>query len=143
MTVNSNVPFLAEATIVPEDKDLFIPYFNQLYGDIVTAVNTRDSSYFVMSITNTAANIPNLANYGAFIICVSGQASTLPSLTAAVNKASATAAGVVTPLSSQAGTAAPWAAATLTISSTTTNFQIAHSVAGVTGNFNVRIIGTQ
>lgn len=136
-------PFLPPNTIVPENEDLFISYFNRLYEDIAFAVNNKDDKFFPIAITNTPANIPNVPNFGSYIICVSGVANGLPTLTASLCKASSAIAGVVTPIGNQAGNIAPWAAATLTITSTATNFQIQHSVAGQTGNFNIRIIGTQ
>jgi hypothetical protein len=135
-------PTLPPNTIVPEDKSLYISYFNQLYQDIAFAVNERDNTEFPFAITSTAQNIPNLPNFGAFIICVSGSNTTLPTLTASLCKADATAAGSIATLGSQVGTSA-WAGNALTITSTATNFQIAHNRAGVTGNFNIRIIGTQ
>jgi hypothetical protein len=136
-------PSLPPNTIVPENEDLFIPYFNRLYEDIAFTVNSKDSTFFPAAITSTATDIPNLPNFGAFIICVSGVDSTLPTITASLCKSTAGSAGSVTNIGSQAGTGTTWAAATLTISSSATNFQIRHSVAGVTGNFNIRIIGTQ
>ena len=135
----SNLP---PNTIVPTDKNLFIPYLTRLYEDIAVAVNEKDNSYFQFAITDTAQNIPNIPNFGAFIICVSGSDSTLPTISASLCKASATANGSVTGIGSQVGTGS-WAGNALTISSTATNFQIAHNRAGVTGNFNIRVIGTQ
>lgn len=138
-----NFPPLPPNTIVPQDSDLFIPYLNRLYEDIAFAVNSKDNNFFPFSITNTSADIPNLPNFGAFIICVSGASSGLPTITASLCKAASGGAGSIAVLGSQAGAVAPWVAATLTITSTATNFQINHSVAGVTGNFNIKIIGTQ
>lgn len=129
-------------TIVPEDEELFIPYLNRLYEDIAFSVNAKDFNYFKIPITSTAANIPNIPNFGAFIICVSGTDSTLPTITASLCKADATAAGSIAAIGSQVGTGA-WAGNALIISATATNFQIRHDRAGVTGNFNIRIIGTQ
>lgn len=143
VTSYERLPKLPPTTIVPESEDLFIPYLNRLYEDIAQNVNSKDSNFFPIAITSAATNIANLPNFGSYIVCVSGQVSGLPSLTAALNKNSATLAGVINVLGSQAGTVAPFAAATLTITSTATNFQINHSVAGTTGNFNIRIIGTQ
>jgi hypothetical protein len=130
-------------TIVPENDDLFIPYFNRLYEDIAYAVNSKDYNFFPIPITDTAVNIPNLPNFGAFIVCVSGVDSSLPTLTASLCKSDTGVAGAIVPLGFQIGTGLTWAGATLTITSTATNFQVNHSVAGVTGNFNIRIIGTQ
>lgn len=135
-------PILPPNTIVPEDDFLFIPYLNRLYDEIALTVNNKDNIYFTAPITDTAANIYNLPNFGAYIICVSGQDTTLPTLTASLCKADATAAGAIAVLGAQVGTGA-WAGNALTITSTATNFQIAHNRAGVTGNFNIRILGTQ
>ncbi len=142
MTFESNSPFLAESTIVPEQEDLFIPYFNQLYGDIVNAVNTRDTNYYLMQISDVATNIPNLAQFGAFIVTIAGQNSTQPVITYSLCKATSGVAGQATQLGFQAGTG-DWNTNVLTITSTATNFQVAHDRAGVTGSFNVRILGTQ
>jgi hypothetical protein len=136
-------PSLPPNTIIPEQENLFIEYLNRLYEDIAFTVNSKDYTAFTTSITDIASDIPNLPNFGAFIICVSGNTSGLPTITASLCKNSASLAGVINVLGTQAGTVAPWAAATLTITSTATNFQINHSVAATTGNFNIRIIGTQ
>lgn len=135
-------PSLPPNTIVPTDKNLFTPYLTRLYEDIAIAVNEKDNTSFQFAITDAAQNIPNIPNFGAFIICVSGSESTLPTITASLCKASATAAGSVTGIGSQVGTGS-WAGNALTISSTASNFQIRHNRAGATGNFNIRVIGTQ
>ena len=140
---NVQRPTLPPNTIVPENKDLFVPYLNRLYEDIAYAVNSKDNTFFTTAITSTASNIPNLANAGSFLICVSGTSSGLPCLTIALNKSSNAAVGAINVLGTQVGTVAPWVGATLTVTSTATNFQIQHSVAGQTGNFNIKIIGTQ
>jgi hypothetical protein len=141
-------PFLEldNATICPSPSadNLFIPYFNRLYENIALSVNARDFIYFTAPITDKATNIPNMANFGAFLLCVSGATTGMPAYVWALTKADQSAAGVgFVALTSQVGTVAPWVAATLTISSTGTNFQIRHSVAATIGNFNFRFIGTQ
>jgi hypothetical protein len=133
---------LPTTTIVPQDENLFLPYFNRQYEDIANAVNSKDNNFYTIAIGSTATNIPGMSNFGAFIVCVSGELSTLPTLTASLCKADSTAAGSIAVLGSQVGTGA-WAGNALTITSTTTNFQIAHNRTGVTANFNIRIIGTQ
>lgn len=145
-------PILPPNTIVPEDDFLFIPYLNRLYDEIALTVNNKDNIYFAAPITDTAANIYNLPNFGSYIICVSGAAPEkngagviigwLPTITASLCKADATAAGQVVQLGFQAGTGS-WAGNVLTITAAASNFQIAHNRAGVTGNFNIRILGTQ
>lgn len=148
----TDTPSLEPATVVPESEDLFLPYLTNLYADIAETVNSKDNIYFDFAITSTAQNIPNIPNFGAFLICVSGSlpdtnaAGTvlgyLPTLTASLCKSSQVAGGSIAVLGSQAGTGS-WAAINLTITSTTTNFQIAHNNAGVSGNFNIKFIGTQ
>jgi hypothetical protein len=133
---------LPPSTIVPKNENLFIPYLTRLYEQIAQTVNAKDGNYFMIPITSTATNIPNLPNFGAFIVCVSGALTTLPTLTASLCKSDASASGSIAVLGSQAGTGA-WATFNLTITSTATNFQIAHNNTGVTGNFNIRILGTQ
>lgn len=135
-------PSLPTNTIVPQDENLFISYLNRLYEDVAFTVNSKDYNYYTISINSTASNIVNVPNFGAFIICVSGQESTLPSITASLCKSDATASGSVAVLGHQVGTGA-WAGFALTITSTATNFQIAHNNTGISGNFNVRLIGTQ
>lgn len=142
-SANPIFPFLTTTTIVPEDEKLFIPYLNRLYEDIANTVNFKDNNFYPMAITNTPTPILNLPNFGAFIICVSGINSGLPTITASLCKSDAGASGSIAVLGSQAGTVAPFAAATLTITSSATNFLINHSVANTSGNFNLRIIGTQ
>lgn len=134
--------FLPTTTVVPQSDDLFIPYLNKVYEEIAFAVNEKDDSYFPWPITDTATNFPNVPNFGAFIVCISGETTSLPTITASLCKASATAAGSIAVLGSQVGTGA-WAGNALTITSTTTNFQVKHNRTGVTGNFNIRVLGTQ
>ena len=135
-------PFLPTTTVMPTEKDLFVPYFNRTYEAIALTVNQKVGSYFEIPITSSAVNIPNLPLFGAYILCISGTLSTLPCLVVALSKASASASGVVAVLTHQAGTGA-WATYVLTVTSTATNFQIAHNNTGVTGNFNIQILGTQ
>lgn len=136
---------LAENTIVPppsEDEDDFIQYLNRLYEDIAFAVNNKDNIYFPLTISNVPTNIPILPNFGAFIVCISGQTNGMPAFVWALSKADANQMGVVNNISQQAGTIAPWVGATLSITSTATNFQINHSVANTSGNFNIRYLTT-
>lgn len=135
-------PLLPPNTIVPINEDLFVPYLNRLYEDIASAVNSKDPKYYPMAISSSAQNILNVPSFGAYLICVSGVDETLPTITASLCKASKTGAGSVTGIGAQVGTG-NWAGNALTISSTATNFQIRHDRAGVTANFNIRLIGTQ
>ena len=135
-------PLLPTTTVVPAGNDLFIPYFNRTYEEIAFAVNFKDNNFYPMAITSTFKDILNVPNFGAFIICVSGEDSTLPTITASLTKSDATAAGSVNVLGGQAGTGA-WTGNLITFNATATNFQIKHDRTGVSGNFNLRVIGTQ
>lgn len=136
------LPTLPPNTIVPSEDDQFIPFFNRFYEDAAFAINSKDSSYFTIPISDVPSSIPNVPNFGSFIVCISGTLSTLPTKTFSLCKADSTAAGSIAVLGSQVGTGT-WAGNILTITSTATNFQVAHDRTGVTGNFNIRIIGTQ
>jgi hypothetical protein len=142
MTAPYGLPYVYETTIVPQGWDLFIPYFNRLYEQIASTVNNKDNIAYTMAVTSTPQDIAQTPQFGAFIICVSGVASTLPTLTASLCKSDATQAGSIAILGSQAGTA-NWAGFSLTIISTATNFQISHNNTGLSGAFNIRLTGTQ
>lgn len=135
---------LPENTIVPppsEDENDFIQYLNRLYEDIAFAVNSKDSIFFTIPISNAPTDIPNLPTFGAFILCVSGTQTGMPSYVWALTKNNSSLVGTVNILSNQVGTITPWVGATLTVTSTATNFQIQHSVA-TTANFNIRFLTT-
>lgn len=149
-------PYLPTTTVVPwpEDRVTFVQYLNRLYEDIATAVNERDFVYFTIPITGTATEIPNLPRDGAYMICISGEepyinpttgaTEYLPTGTWAVAKSSPLAAGAINALQLQAGVgvAGSWNGVNLAITSSATNFLVAHS-GTVTGNFNIKYIGTQ
>ena len=134
-------------TIVPdlEPEDVFIQYLTRIYEDIAFAVNNKDNVSFVIPISNIAADIPNVSQFGAFLLCVSGVEDTLPTAIWALCKSNEDAAGTgfVTALTTQAGTgtAGVWLGVTLAITSTATNFQIRHT-GTLTGNFSIRIVST-
>lgn len=148
MTLPSEIVFneLPGNTIVPSMQFdmIFIQYLNRLYEDIAFAVNNKDNVFFPIRITDTPTDIPLLPNFGAFIVAISGALSGQPAYVTGLTKADALLAGdvPVLPISSQVGTLAPWVGATLTITSTLTNFQINHNVPNVVGNFNLRFITT-
>ena len=97
-------PLLPPNTIVPDNENLFVPYLTQLYEDIALAVNSKDANFYPMAITSTAQNIINVPNFGAYLICISGVDSTLPTLTASLCKSDSSSAGSIATLGSQNGT---------------------------------------
>jgi hypothetical protein len=136
-------PNLTSTTTIPEDESLMIPYLTRQFEDISTAVNARDFNFFPMAIGPTAASIINMPTFGSYIICISGVGSGLPCLTASVCKNASTLAASIAALGSQAGTATNFVGATLSLTSTASNIQVALVGTTFTGNFNVRFIGTQ
>jgi hypothetical protein len=136
---------LDNATICPRpsDENLFIPYFNRLYESIALAVNARDYIFFTAPVSSNFVNIPNLPNFGAFMVCISGATTGMPSFTWSLTKADANAPGSGASITVQVGTIAPWIGATILVDSTATNFRVKHSVANTVGNFNFRIISNQ
>lgn len=139
------LPFLPPNTIVPvkDLDDTFVQYLMRLYEEIAFNINARDYTFFTIPITTIASDIPNVPNFGAFFIAISGVASGQPTGTWALAKSDAGIAGIgLAGITLQAGTVAPWAGVNLVITSTATNFQIAHT-GTVPGNFKIRIAGTQ
>lgn len=138
----NNLPPL---TIVPdpvEDTQNFMQWMNRFYEEIALVVNPRVVPYYQIQISSTATNIPNLPTFGSFLVCVGGTYSTEPTAVWALCKSDATASGTIAVLESQPGTV-NWAGFALTITSTATNFQIAHNNTGVTDFFNISVLGTQ
>jgi hypothetical protein len=142
-------PSLTPTTIIPENRDLFISYQNRTYEDIANTVNDKVNTFYPVAITSTPTNILNLPTFGAFILAVSAEeaaqdGSWPPTITVSLCKSSNSVAGVVSVLGSQAGQGGGvWGGKVLTVTSTATNFQIAHNATGVSGNFNIMYIGTQ
>jgi len=142
------LPVLPTFTIVPsplDEEDTFLQYMMRQYEDIAFAVNARDFNYFTIPISDVAANIPNLPNFGSFMILVSGIASTQPTGIWVACKSTSTVAGTLgatNPLVSQVGSGT-WAGINLTITAGANNFQIAHNLANTTADFSIRIVGTQ
>ncbi len=143
LPTNPNFNELPGNTIVPslQTEDIFIQYLNRLYEDIAFAVNNKDNIAFEMPISSTARDIVTLPRMGSFMIAVSGTTNTLPTGIWALCKSDSRVAGTIVSLNFQAGTI-DWAGNVLTVTSTATNFQIAHNRAGETGNFSIRIISS-
>lgn len=137
------LPFLPPNTIVPptEDRDVIQQYFARLYEDIAYNVNSRDFAAFQIAVSTTATNIPILNTFGAYLICVYGIISSQPVKTVSLVKSTSTSSGVVNVLGTQQGSGA-WAGKDVLLTSTSSHFQIAHNLAGVTANFFIRLVGT-
>jgi len=164
MTTNINInenfqqANLPQSIIWPENPD-DVPWFMmRLYEQLVFAINNKDSVYFKMAIGTSAVPIQNIAETGSYIVCISGSdvykdATGLnywKTEVFAVTKTQPNVNGTSASLSSQAGSGVTLAASAYTLSygtistnSTNTYLKINHNIAGVTGSFNVRVIGTK
>lgn len=131
-------------TIVPSLKEemTFIQYFNRLYEDIAFAVNNKENIFFTIPISSNPVNIPNVPNFGAFLLAISGTTNQQPAAVYALAKADMNIAGNASNIVQNDGTGA-WAGSGILITSTATNYQIRHDNAGVIGNFNLRIVSSQ
>lgn len=156
---NFDLPNLPQSIVWPQN-DADIPWFmNRLYEQMALSINSRDFNYFPMAISDTASQIQNLRNFGAYLLCVGGTNNVINPATGVVNwlpsyvwplaKAQDTVAGTLpAPLTFQNGTGDIWAGATLTLSSivsfnNTQVYALNHNKAGLVGSFNIRIVGTQ
>ena len=108
---------------------------------IVSNIIQKKVYSFEIPVDDTARDIPFLPTRGAFIISVQGSENEMPCLTVACSKSTAGSAGSVSALDSQAGTGATWNANVLSITSTATNFQIAHDLAATVGTFYITLTG--
>ena len=110
------------------------------YNNVIDSLVRKKIFSFEMPIDNTARNIQFLPQTGSFIILVQGTEDGMPTLTSVCSKVTVGGAGAIANLGSQAGSAGTWNAITLAITSTATNFQIAHTLAQ-SGDFLITIIG--
>ena len=142
-----NIPFsfVSPLNVIPnpiDDTENFLYFFNRFYEEVASAITDREIPYYQIAVTTAATNIPFLPTFGSYILCVSGDKSDLPVKTWSLVKSTEDAVGVINVLGTQAGSGS-WAATNLTITSTATNFQIAHDRAGITETFNIKWIGTK
>lgn len=140
-------PFLnlPPQTVVPnpvDDTQNFIEFMNRFYEEIGFIVNARQIPYYTINISDVAEDIPNLPQFGAYLVCVSGIASTQPTGVWSLCKSDSTAVGFGAEITNQAGTGI-WAGINLVIAATTNTFQIYHGLTGTTGVFNISVFGTQ
>lgn len=140
MTIKPN---LSHHPLIPRDPEQLRIWLYDFYKDVKNIVNTNDSLYFSLNITSTAQDIPNISTYGSFIILCSGVISSMPTNVSSLSKSSESGAGAIATLSSQVGIT-DWAAVNLTITSTATNYQIAHSgAATLSGDFYIKVIASR
>lgn len=142
MTTNLK-PWLNQDTIVPEDPKELTIWLTKFYEDVKDAIANQQDLFYIVSVTSTATDLPFVPSYGSFIILVSGVENTFPCASALANKSTKDAGGAAAIIGSDTGTG-DWAGVDIAISSTATNFQIAHNgAATLSGTFIVRVIGTR
>lgn len=136
---------LAPLTVIPnpvEQTEQFIQWANRFYEEAAFCLNARVIPFYKIQITDSPTDIPNLPNFGSFIICVSGVASTQPAAIWGVAKSTDNVIGQISTIEFDFGTG-DWIGNSLVMTTTATNFQIEHDRAGVTGVFNISVFGTQ
>ena len=149
---------LPSSIIWPPSEEDVAWFMQRLYDQMASAINSKDFNYFPMAIGSTATPILNMNAFGAYLLCVGGTdkvinpttgvVNWLPSYVFALAKAKDTVAGVIpAALAADPGVGDIWGGATLSVTTVTLNGQqvyaLNHSIAGQTGSFNVRIVGTQ
>jgi len=105
---------------------------------MIDSLNNKKATFIEIMVSDAAERIPNMPEYGSFLLCVQGSASTMPgSIYACCSNGTA---GSVASLASQAGTD-DWAANVVTIAASGANFTILHDRAGVADKFYLTILG--
>jgi hypothetical protein len=146
-----NFPFNAE-DFLSSDRTKQLDFMRQLftnlqkmYEEIAIGIN-QSFRMKVLSSTDVAGGTPltNLPLIGASIVIVSGLETTQPQAVFSVLKPDYNASATVTALDFIAGTAGVWNTVTLSMPVTATTTSLVHSGgAGVTGQFEVTILGSQ
>lgn len=110
--------------------------------EIADVVNKKIDKAEPITITSTPTNIRVIPQRGAFIVTVYGVKDQRPTLIAALVKSDEGVAGTITGVASQTTAIGAWSGVSLVITSTATNFQIAHSGASnLVDDFLVTYIG--
>ena len=105
---------------------------------MIDSLNNKKATFIEIMVSDAAERIPNMPEYGSFLICVQGAESTMPSSIYAC--CSNGTAGTVASLVAQAGSD-DWNANTVTIASSGADFTIVHDRAGVDDKFYLTILG--
>jgi hypothetical protein len=103
-------------------------------------LNSKPLFGYTTSIDDTARDITGVPEYGSFIMIIYAVEGDAPTGIYALTKSNQTAVGTVTTIVSQVGVNA-WAGNALSVTSTTSNFQVMHDKAGVSADFNITILG--
>lgn len=118
-----------------EDKEESL----RITNTIIDALNGKNVNFIETIVTSTNSIIPFMPEYGAFIICVQGEDSGMPTATYACCSSGAN--GSVGLLVQRAGED-DWAGVNITITAVGGNFQIVHTgAATLTAKFYLTILG--
>ncbi len=162
LNINNNFqyPNLPVSIIWPENPDDTPWFMMRLYEQLAYAINSKDNGIFTMAISNSATLIPNINNFGSYLVNISGSGPYVDPTTGDINfwpasifqltKSTPNNIGLFTETQTQAGTGTQLSGAGYMISLQQIPasigpyyYFIQHNIAGVTGSFNVNIQGTQ
>jgi len=156
---NFQFPTLPVSIIWPEDPDEVPWFMARLYEQMAYAINSKSNGIFQMAISDVPTLIPNMNAFGSYIVCVSGSGpyedstglNYWPCQTYSMTKSDPEAGGNATAITiGDPGVGTTLGGVTYAINqdtlgngSTNTYFYIRHTAPGITGSFNVNILGTQ
>ena len=161
ININNNFqyPNLPVSLIFPEDPQELAWFMNRLYEQMAFAINSKDNGIFTMAISSVPTLIPNINNFGAYLMNVSGSGPFVdaqgvlnywPSYVFQMTKSDPNKIGTDTFTQNQDGSGPTLGGIALLLTqqrvpAVTGPFYyfIQHNAPGITGSFNVNIQGTQ
>lgn len=161
ININNNFqyPNLPVSIIWPEDEE-DVPWFMmRLYEQMVSAINSKDNGVFTMAISSTPTLIPNMNNFGTYLVNLCGEKAytgadgTLnywPSYIFQITKSAPNEKGLDSVVQNQDGKGNDLGGVALLLTQQQVPsgtgpyyYFINHDKAGFTGSFSVNIQGTQ
>lgn len=133
---------LGLSRIIPESPKELNEWLKQLYDEIERLSADTPVTTFTQTITSTPTALERIADYGATLILINGVDSGLPAYSYSTVKSTTGSNGTSATIASQAGTGS-WGGVTLTLTATSSGFDISHSGgASLSGLFKIIIITT-
>lgn len=109
----------------------------RITNTIIDAVNGKNVNFIETMVSSTAADIPFMPEHGAFILCIQGEDSGMPTATYGCCSSGVNAS--VALIVRQHGEAS-WATVDITVTAVGGNFQIEHN-GTETGKFFLTVLG--
>ena len=161
ININNNFqyPNLPVSIIWPDDPDEVPWFMARLYEELAFAINSKDNGIFQMAISNIPTLIPNMNNFGSYLVNISGTGpytdsngvlNYWPAYIFQMTKSDPNAVGLYSVPQNQDGAGPTLGGVALLITqqrvpATTGPFYyfINHDGPAITGSFSVNIQGTQ